>query len=265
MTEDYIEINRKLWNDKVGIHVDSEFYDQQSFLAGKSSLKRPELELLGDITGKKILHLQCHFGQDTMSLSRMGGHATGIDFSEKAIEIANETAQSLNLGTSFVCCDVYHTPAFIDQQFDIVFTSYGTIGWLPDLQKWATVIHKMLKPGGKLIFVEFHPFVFTLDEEFDFVKYFYFNKEEIVETEEGTYAEKNAQISNKSISWNHPISEVLQNLIDAGLTISRFEEYDYSPYACFSKLVKQGEDEYRVEGLEGKLPMVYAIVANKAE
>lgn len=265
MTEDYIEINRKLWNDKVGIHVDSEFYDQQSFIAGKSSLKRPELELLGDITGKKILHLQCHFGQDTMSLSRMGGHATGIDFSEKAIEIANETAKSLGLDTSFVCCDVYNTPAFIDQQFDIVFTSYGTIGWLPDLQKWADVIHKMLKPGGKLIFVEFHPFVFTLDEEFNFVKYFYFNKEEIIETEEGTYAEKNAHISNKSISWNHPISEVLQNLIDAGLTISRFEEYDYSPYACFSKLVIQGEDEYRVEGLEGKLPMVYAIVAHKDE
>lgn len=261
--KEYIEVNRKLWNDRVSIHVDSEFYDQKGFLAGKSSLKNIELALLGDVQGKDVIHLQCHYGQDSLSLARMGARVTGIDFSDKAIEVAVGLNQSLDLGAEFYCCDVYDTLQVVSKKFDIVFTTYGVIGWLPHMNKWAKVIADLLKPGGRLIFVEFHPVVWMMDEQFDFIKYSYFNTEEIRETEEGSYADRYKNIKNESISWNHPFSDVVQSLLDAGLSIRKFQEFDYSPYACFDKMIKMEEDKYQIKGLEGKLPMIYAIEAFK--
>ncbi|HMG13938.1 MAG TPA: class I SAM-dependent methyltransferase, partial [Saprospiraceae bacterium] len=166
----------------------------------------------------------------------------------------------LGLDAQFICADVYSSPEFLNKKFDIVYTTYGVLGWLPDMQEWAQVVRHFLKPGGKMILVEFHPFVWTLDENFDHVKYYYFNKEDITELEEGTYADRYSTIKYESISWNHNFSEVFQSLLNVGLHIQHFEEYDYSPYACFNKLVKIGEDKYQVEGLEGKIPMVYSLV-----
>ncbi|HKK38655.1 MAG TPA: class I SAM-dependent methyltransferase, partial [Cryomorphaceae bacterium] len=154
---DYQQINRQSWNDRVDSHLKSEFYDVEGFLKGQASLKEIELPLLGDVNGKSILHLQCHFGQDTLSLQRMGANCVGVDLSDKAIEAAQNLNEELGLNARFVACDVYEAPKHIDEKFDVVFTSYGTIGWLPDLDRWAEVIAHFLKPGGKLVFVEFHP------------------------------------------------------------------------------------------------------------
>ena len=134
---DYIKINKQTWNNKTDIHIDSDFYDVKSFLEGKSTLNQIELALLGNLSDTKILHLQCHFGQDSLSLSRMGAKVVGVDFSDKAIEKAKAFNTKLGLDAVFICCDVYDIPTHLDEQFDIVFTSYGTIGWLPDLDKWA--------------------------------------------------------------------------------------------------------------------------------
>ena len=138
--DDYKAINKQTWNNKTDIHIASAFYDVEGFLKGKSTLNDIELPLLGDVSGKKILHLQCHFGQDTMTFSRMGAKATGVDLSDKAIERAREINEKLNLDTTFVCCDIYDAPNHLDEKFDIVFTSYGTIGWFPDLGKWAKIV-----------------------------------------------------------------------------------------------------------------------------
>ena len=127
----YIEINRQSWNDRTEIHLKSEFYDLENFRKGKSSLNDIELNLLGDIQGMTILHLQCHFGQDTISLSRLGAKVTGVDLSDKAIECAQNLAKDTNAQTRFICCDIYDLPNHLDEKFDLVFTSYGTIGWLP--------------------------------------------------------------------------------------------------------------------------------------
>jgi 2-polyprenyl-3-methyl-5-hydroxy-6-metoxy-1,4-benzoquinol methylase len=132
--KEYLELNKNTWNNKTEVHIASEFYDMKGFLDGKSTLNSIELELLGDVSNKKILHLQCHFGQDTITFSRMGAQATGVDFSDKAVEKAREFAAKLNLDTSFICCDIYDAPNHLDEKFDIVFTSYGTIGWFPDLE-----------------------------------------------------------------------------------------------------------------------------------
>ncbi|MGB7527130.1 class I SAM-dependent methyltransferase [Sphingobacterium cellulitidis] len=261
--DNYKEINKQLWNQKTNSHVESEFYNNVAFLAGKSSLNSIEIELLGDVTSKKILHLQCHFGQDTLSLARLGAHVTGIDLSDKAIEVAKEMNKQLNLDAEFICADVYDTPEELNEKFDIVYTSYGTIGWLPDLNRWAQVIQRCLKPNGKLVFVEFHPIVWMFDYDFSKFQYSYFNIEPIIEIQEGTYADRNANISAKEISWNHPLAEVFQGLLNNGLKIESFEEYNYSPYNCFNNTVEFEPGKFQIKSLEGKIPMLYSIVASK--
>ena len=261
--DNYIEINRQSWNDKVETHLKSAFYDHENFLKGKSSLKDIEIELLSDIKDKTILHLQCHFGQDTISMSRLGAEVTGVDLSEKAIEAAELIVKDTQGNAKFICCDIYDLPNHLQSQFDIVFTSYGTIIWLPDLDKWAKVVSKFLKPGGSFVFVDFHPVVWMFDDEFKNIAYNYFNSEAIIEEVSGTYADKNADIQDKSVTWNHSLSEVIQSLIKNGLTIKDFQEYDYSPYNCFNGTVEVEPDKFRIEHLGDKIPMVYSILATK--
>ncbi len=264
MKTNYKEINRSLWNNKTDVHINSEFYDNKTFLEGRNSLNSIELELLGDIKGKSILHLQCHFGQDTISLNRLGANVTGIDLSNKAIERAKELAAKTTSDAKFICCDIYDLPKYLDDEFDIVFTSYGTIGWLPDIDKWAKIVSKFLKPNGKFVFVEFHPLVWMFDDNFAKIKYNYFNDGPIVETEKGTYADTNAPLINKSVSWNHSISEVINSLLQNGLEINSMQEFDYSPYNCFNETIEFEPQKFRIKHLENKIPMVYSIVASKS-
>ncbi len=260
---DYKSINKDSWNVKTDIHYDSDFYNNADFIKGGTSLHDIELPLLGDVKGKKVLHLQCHFGQDTISLGRLGAQATGMDLSDKAIAKARELAKITDVDCEFIECDVYGLPKVLDEKFDIVFTSYGTIGWLPDLDKWAEVVSGFLKPGGKFVFVEFHPVVWMFDDDFDEVGYNYFNTGPIIQNEEGSYTDRDAPITQQYVMWNHGLSEVVNSLIGSGLQIASLDEFDYSPYNCFQHTVEIGPKKFRIEHLEDKIPMVYAIVANK--
>lgn len=261
----YKEINKDLWNNKTDIHFNSEFYDNDTFIKGRSSLNPIELELLGDIKGKSVLHLQCHFGQDTISLSRLGAKTTGMDLSNKAIERANELATRTKADATFICCDIYDLTQYLDEKFDLVFTSYGTIGWLPDINKWAKIVSRYLKPNGKFVFIEFHPVIWMFDDNFKEIKYNYFNDGPIIENNEGTYADKNAPINQKSVGWNHSISEVLSSLLQNGLEINSMKEFDYSPYNCFNGMVECEPQKFRIKHLENKIPIIYSIVANKKQ
>ena len=259
----YIEINRQSWNNRTEVHLKSEFYDLEGFMNGKSSLNEIELSLLNHLQGKSVLHLQCHFGQDTISLSRLGAEVTGVDLSDQAIKNAKQIAIETHSNAKFICCDIYDLPNHLDEKFDIVFTSYGTIGWLPDLNKWAKTISSFLKPNGQFVFVEFHPVVWMFDDNFDKIDYRYFNSGAIIETESGTYADKSADISQSYVMWNHGLSEVINNLIINGLEINSFEEFDYSPYNCFNKTIEFEPKKFRIEPLSNKIPMVYALKATK--
>lgn len=263
LEENYKEINRKSWNNRTDAHIKSEFYDMDGFMKGNTSLNEIELKLLGDVKGKSILHMQCHFGQDTISLSRLGAEVTGVDLSDKAIENAQRIAKETKSNAQFICCDVYDLPNHLNQQYDIVFTSYGTIAWLPDLDKWAAVISKFLKPKGKFVFVEFHPVVWIFDDDFKKIKYTYSNSSAIMETENGTYADKTADISQEYVTWNHGLAEVVTNLIQNGLEIKSLEEFDYSPYDCFNKTIEIAPKKFRIEHLGDKIPMIYSLVAHK--
>ena len=257
----YIEINRQSWNNRTDTHIQSEFYDQAGFLKGKNSLNDIELNLLGKIKGKSILHLQCHFGQDTISLGRLGADVTGVDLSDKAIDRAKQIAKDTNSNAKFICCDVYDLPNHLNEKFDVVFTSYGTIGWLPDLDKWAKIISRFLKPNGQFVFVEFHPVVWMFDDNFDKISFRYFNSGAIIETENGTYADKKADITQSYVMWNHGLSEVINSLISNGLEINALDEFDYSPYNCFQNTLEFEPNKFRIEHLKNKIPMVYSVIA----
>ncbi|RYY97757.1 MAG: class I SAM-dependent methyltransferase [Chitinophagaceae bacterium] len=261
---DYISVNRDSWNRRTVVHLTSDFYDHKTFLEGRSSLNGIELGLLGDLHGTTVLHLQCHFGQDTISLARLGASATGVDLSDAAIGAARAAAAQTGADARFVCCDLYDLPAHLDGTFDLVFASYGTIGWLPDLERWAALIARYLKPGGRFVFAEFHPVVWMFDDELDRVAYRYFNSGPIVETESGTYAERGAGLELSYVCWNHGLAEVIGSLLGAGLQLRTLREYDYSPYNCLRGMVEAEPGKYRVAHLGNKIPLVYALEAVKA-
>ena len=260
---DYLKINRKLWNDKTKIHYNSDFYDVKSFIKGNDSLNPIEIELLGEISGKSVLHMQCHFGMDSISLARRGAIVTGIDFSDESIIQAKDLNEKAGSFVNFIQSDVYSLSEHMKQQFDIVFTSYGAVGWLPDIKKWAQIIHLFLKPGGKFIMVEFHPVVWIFDDDFKNIIYNYADPDPIVEEIKGTYANRDAKIKNTSISWNHGLATVVDALIQSGLKIKGFQEYDYSPYDCFKNTIEVEKGKYQIKELERKIPILYSIVAEK--
>lgn len=263
--DQYFEANRSLWNQRTAVHKDSAFYDLPGFKAGANALTPIELKEIGDVEGRSLLHLQCHFGMDTMSFSRMGAKSTGIDLSDDAIKLAREINDELGLDAKFISCNVYDTSEFVQEQFDIVFTSYGTIGWLPELDPWARVIAERLKPAGFFYMAEFHPVVWMFDEDFTQIKHYYDNKEIIVTENQPTYTGDKNEIVGKEYSWNHSISEVLNALINAGLKIEFFNEHMYSPYSNFRTSAETEKGKWYIKGMEGKIPIVYSLRARKAQ
>ncbi|WGF91140.1 class I SAM-dependent methyltransferase [Aequorivita marisscotiae] len=257
------EINKQTWNNKVAVHAKSDFYDLANFKNGSSSLKSYEIEALGDISKKNLLHLQCHFGQDTLSLSRMGAKCTGVDISDEGIKLAKQLNLELNLNAKFVCCNVLDTSDVVSEKFDIVFTSYGTIGWLPELKPWAKMISERLKPDGFFYIVDFHPITWMFDYTVvpPKLKYGYQQKKAIYEEYEGTYADENSKMVSKEYGWNHGLGEIISSLTNAGLYIEYLNEHDASPYDIFPGLTKNTEGMYE---LTNKLyPLIFEVKAKK--
>ncbi len=257
------ETNRETWNKKVAIHSESDFYNLEEFKKGKNSLHSYELGALGDVSGKSLLHLQCHFGQDTLSWVRMGARCTGIDLSEEGICLAKELNLELGLDAAFVCCNVLDTSEFIKEQFDIVFTSFGAICWLPDLQPWAQMISERLKQGGVFYIADFHPipWMFDYTENPPVLKYGYQQKEAIYEEYNGTYADESSAMISKDFTWNHSLGEVITSLAKAGLAIDYLNEYDATPYNIFPGLKKNKNGMFEFE--TSKYPLVFEVKAIK--
>lgn len=264
---DYIHINQNLWDKRAAVHFDSEFYEQTNFLAGKNVLCEiviPLLEKIPNFPNLSILHLQCHFGMDTLSLARMGAEVTGLDFSEKAIQQANFLCEKTGLKGRFVQANVFDAAKVLEgEQFDMIFTSYGTIGWLHDLNLWAEAWTPLLRKGGYFVFAEFHPALWMFDDDFTKIAYSYFNKETIIEQTTGSYTDRNAPVEAVSHSWNHPLQDVLTPLLKRNLKLLDFQEYDFSPYPCFNNTVKIAENRWQIKGLEDKIPMVYSLILQK--
>ena len=266
MDNDY-EGNRKAWDTWAEAHFGSEFYDVRGFLEGRNTLRPIEREALGDVAGKSLLHLQCHFGMDTLSWARLGADVTGVDFSPTAMELAQRLAADANLSARFVCSSVEELPESLSGSFDLVFTSYGVLPWLRDLRRWAEVIVHFLRPGGTFLLVDTHPtlHLFANDESVADWRLFhpYFeNAGPIREVCERSYASA-AVPAMELTEWPHSMSEIVNSLIDAGLTIRSLTEYPHCFYRC-SPLVERREDgNWWPKDPVARLPLTLAVQATR--
>ena len=275
MNYDYMKVNQQRWNEMVGIHETSEFYDVAGFKAGRIMVPELEREELGDVTGKSLIHLQCHFGMDTMSWGRLGATVTGVDYSEKAIALAQSLATELGIEARFLCSNLYDLldSKLLTDQFDIVYTALGVLSWLPDLEVWAKLVAHYLKPGGTFYILEGHPFLWTLEdpapgaEVTDFkIAYPYFMGEALKFENDHSYADPKAVLKNKTeYSWNHPFSEILGSLLSAGLSIEFFHEFPYCGWAAFPDMELSSDGWYRFkdERKRSLLPLMFSLKAIK--
>ncbi len=253
----YFEMNRAGWDQRAKAHFESKFYDVEAFLSGNTSLREIELAELGNVTDKTMLHLQCHFGLDTLSWVRKGAICTGVDISPVAIQKARELASQTQLEADFVCSNVYDFQRERSEPYDIVFTSYGTIYWLPNLTRWAQVIATNLKVGGTFYIVEFHPI-------YDFLSgYSYFTQQEPDVEEEGTYTENGAGVEAKLATWPHPISNVINALVGVGIQIEQVSEFPFSPYNCFEGMDEREPGRFYLDHRGNDVPIVYSLTGRK--
>ena len=264
--DEFLGSNRELWDEWTEVHESSEFYDLRSFRDGGVRLRDYEIEQVGDVQGKTLLHLQCHFGIDSLSWARLGATVTGADFSPKAIDLATRLAADLGLDARFVESNVYDLPERLDGSFDVVYTSRGVLCWLPDIRGWARVVAHFIKPGGIFFLTEAHPIAWALDEELPLAfRYPYWEHAEPIASDvEGSYADVNADVkSEKEYSWQHGLGEIVTALIDAGLTIELLREYPFSAWDMGFTVEGPDDTWVKPDSVEGELPLFYSLRARK--
>ncbi len=264
--------NLDSWNERAEIHASSDFYDIAKFVEDPNHLSTTvefDLTELGDVTGKTLLHLQCHIGTDTISMARLGNSVTGVDFSEASIEVARKLSKDCGTPARFEIAELYDTPNAINEQFDIVYTGTGALVWLPDIKGWAEVVSKMLKPGGMFYVRDSHPMAHAVDDEREdtqlVLKYPYF------ETKEGSRFENDVTytdgpgLSKKTINyeWSHGLGEIVTSLIESGLRIDFLHEHQFAEYHAFPACIGNGRGNWRFEEHPERLPLMFSIKATK--
>lgn len=261
--------NLSLWNEWAELHVTSAFYDVPGFKAGRSGLTPLELAEVGSVAGKELLHLQCHFGMGTLTWVRQGAQATGVDFSDHAIALAQSLSTEMNLPARFICSDIYELPDVLPGQFDIVFTSFGVLAWLSDLTQWGSIIANYLKPGGFFYIAEFHPIVSVFGDaehvaDLHPIHPYFFSPEPQEWEVVGSYAVGDVPLRNKrAFEWNHSLSEIVMALIDAGLRIDFLHEFSFCAERALPCLEEGIDGWWRLRTKDGSLPLMFSLKASK--
>ena len=273
MTPDYLTHNRRNWDERAAIHAKDEAggYRVQAFLDGADNLHDTEHEEIGDVSGLRIAHLQCHFGIDTLCLARRGASCAGLDFSPVAIAAARDLQAKTGLDASFVEGDVYDARALIDGDFDMVYVTWGAIGWLPDIARWAKAVALLLKPGGRLYLLEAHPSLLLVDEKTPELRPGYDwrtpQNQPLVTHEETTYTGDTAKIVNATThEWIHPLSDIVNAVIGAGMKLDRLNEHERLAWQ-FASIMVPVEGRRRMWVLpQGfpRLPLSFSVMAAKA-
>lgn len=272
VVREHMDTNRRHWDEIVPIHAASDFYKVAEFKAGRTALRSVERRELGEVRGRTLLHLQCHFGMDTLSWAREGAIVTGVDFSEPAVETARKLAVETGIDARFVVSNVYDLPRNLEGEFDIVFTSYGVLCWLPDVAKWARIAASYLKPGGVFYIVEFHPIQQSLENVEDDpnvselkLRYAYFATSEPLRFEDGaTYADRSAAVQNRlTYIFPHSLGEIVSSLIDAGLQIEFLHEFPFTVQAFVPFMEAMPDGTYRLTKGDGTVPLLFSIRAKR--
>ncbi len=272
MTDDYLDNNRRLWNEWALINARSDLYQLAEFKSGMIKLNPLEIQEVGNVRGKRLLHLQCHFGMDTLSWAKLGAEVTGVDFSDQAIHMAQELSREMKIPGRFLCCPVEDLPSQLDEpaSFDIVFTSYGVIPWLPDLKIWAQNINYYLKPGGFFYIAEMHPFAMIFDDSDGLddwqVGYPYFHDDVMKFNVEGSYSDRTAPMKTRiSYEWQHPLGEIISLLSATGMRLDYLHEFPFTVYKMFA-FTELCEDGYwRPPETLKPMPLVFSMHWTKPE
>lgn len=265
MSDAEVAANRRAWDARTPAHVASPFYGVESFVAGGCSLHPPELALLPDVVGCDMLHLQCHFGLDTLSWARRGARVTGMDFSSASIDEAKKLQRRSGLDAQFVVGDVTATdwPVFA-RAYDVVYTSYGVLYWLPDLSAWGDGIARALRPGGRFVLVEFHPALELIFPGKISGSHTYFHRDEpCSEFRQGTYADRDTKNILLQHRWQHSLADVLGSLLCAGLRLEELQEYSTTPCKLYPGLDARGTLGWYASAHPNKLPYTFSVVARK--
>jgi SAM-dependent methyltransferase len=261
---DRLAANRRLWDIRVAAHQRTPYYDVDGLRAGRVSLWPVELEELGDVAGRSLLHLQCHFGMDTISLARMGARATGVDFSEAAIARARELAAELGVEARFIQSDVYDLTRVLHEQFDVVFTSHGVLCWLPDIRGWARVVARFLRPGGTFVIVDGHPVAQCFRERDGRLELEspLFQREAFEWESTRTYADPDLSLPPTTCyQWSWTVAGMASALIDAGLRVERLRELPLDTWRRFPSMRQDEDGWWRLDG--DPLPLLVACRAVK--
>jgi SAM-dependent methyltransferase len=258
------EQNRRLWNELTPVHWRA--YPVKEFLEGGCSLKPLELAEVGDVTGKRLLHLQCHFGLDTLSWARRGAEVTGADISDESIEHARRLAREAGIGARFVRASVYDLPGELDGRFDIVYTGTGVLPWLPDLDRWARVVVHFLGPGGLFYIFESHPFIHMFDEEQEsdlHLLYPYFHSVEPQSGDAGypDYADPSYTVRTPGREWQWALSDVVNAVIRAGLRLEFLHEHPAMPFPWMPGMRQRADGLWFLPGHENRLPLSFSLRA----
>ncbi len=272
MNKKYFDANKELWDEFAKIHykTESENYSVKSFLEGQTTLKSYELKEMGNVKGKSLLHLQCHFGLDTLSWAREGAIVTGIDISSEGIRLAKLLANQAKLEARFIESNFYDLPKVLSEEFDIVYTSIGVLCWLNDLKEWGKIIANFLKPGGFFYIAEGHPFSNVFDNETKNIKdlqvyYNYFYDPKPFEfVADGSYASGGTKIkSKKEYEWAHSMSDIINSLIEAGLRIEFLNEYPFTVWRQFPFAEIKPDGYFRLKNQKAEIPLLFTLKATK--
>ncbi len=257
-----IEENRFLWSLKTPYHVVSDFYNTSAFLRGDSTLSALEVAQVGNVQDQMLLHLQCHFGLDTLSWVRLGARGTGLDFSREAIQEAVKLARTASIDCTFRCADVLERQLDWESKFDRVVTSFGVICWLPNLVEWGKNIEYYLRPGGQFSLLEFHPLTNLFSPDVAPTGRYSNAHAPTSRTRNGTYANRAAPIQYTEHVWGHSIGEIVSALLDAGLTLKTLTEQTTSPVPFHPDMVSTS-DGWTLEHAEERLPVLLSLIAEK--
>lgn len=272
--QDWRSANRANWDERVAIHLGAPAYELDSLRAGRGQLHPIEEAEIGPLEGLRVLHLQCHFGRDSLILAQRGAKVVGLDFSRPAIAAARELAAELGLAerTRFVEADLYDAPLAVPGpgSFDLVFVTWGAINWLPNIRRWGEIVAHFLKPGGALYLAEGHPAALIFDDaapSHDAMPGWfapYFTRGEALNLDEPyDYADETARLRNaQTFEWLHPLSEIVTGLIAAGLTIRWLHEHESVPWRMFKALVKDPQGMYRWPD-QPWLPLAFSLRAER--
>ncbi len=262
------ETNKELWNELTDVHIKS--YGIDKCKNGKSTLDKIQLKEVGDVRGKSLLHLQCHFGLDTLSWAREGAIVTGVDFSEKSIAYANQLKEEMNIKARFICCNIYDIKSYLDERFDIVYTSQGIICWLKDLEKWAKIISDFLNPNGIFYIMEHHPIkdIFNDEKRGELeIIYPYFHSKEPTKWDDDSpdYSDETYIAKNPSYQWQWSLSDIINSLIKVGLQIEFINEFDKLFYKALPDMKKDKYGWWYLPNYRNKIPLMFTLRAKKEE